>query len=171
MDKKKLIQDKLILQLDHHLTGLKEKIMQDFSKKSFEQEVASLKSDPIYPKFNLSSEEYALIRLMGRVSISIGRRLGEIYDKIPRLIAQKAFNISEERIAPKMGGKLELDTCLPFDAISDLDKRHIENTVSSFTKKKYSNGAGIEVRYNFNPNDSSRLRMSRPMYPRPPYSQ
>ncbi len=151
------IEDNLVLQLDHHLDGLKTKIQNDFSKKSLESEIKKLKGDPIYPRFCLDCEEYALIRFMGRMSVSIGRRLGEIYDKIPRLIASSAFNIPIEKIAPKFG-KLELDTCLPFDAVSPEDKEHIIKVVKKYSKLDSNKGVGIEIRYNFNPNDSARLR-------------
>lgn len=137
---------------------LKKRLISDFGRTAFEKEISKLKSDPIYSKFHLACEEYALIRLMGRLSVSIGRRLGEIYDKIPRLIAQTAFDIPPNKIAPKMGGKLELDTCLPFDIISSNNKRHIVKVLKKYIQKQYQNGVGIEVRYNFNPNDSARLR-------------
>jgi hypothetical protein len=145
-------------QIEHHLEGLIDKIQLDFHETSFKAEVEDLKGDPIYSKFGLDTIEYALIRKMGRISISIGRRLGEIYDKIPRLIAQNAFNIPEDRIAPKMGGKLELDTCLLFSIISDEDKQHIFTVANKYIGKNPENGIGIEIRYNFNPNDSARLR-------------
>jgi len=160
----KMIEEHLIKQLDHHLDGLKEKIIGDFSKSSFESEIEALKNDSLYPKFAMATGEYVLIRFMGRMSISIGRRIGEIYDKIPRLIAQKVFDIPTDRIAPKMGGKLELDTCLPFDIISDHGRNHIAEVVKKYIKTSPAkNGIGIEIRYNFNPNDSSRLRKDEAM--------
>lgn len=153
-----LIEEHLVEQIRHHLNGLKEKIILDFSENSFIKEINSPKSDPIYPKFHLASQEYALIRLMGRISVSIGRRLGEIYDKLPRIIAQSVFKIPSDQIAPKMGGKLELDTCLPFKCLSNEDKKHVQKVVKKYTNKQYEKGVGIEIRYNFNPNDSARLR-------------
>jgi hypothetical protein len=144
-----LIEEHLVEQIRHHLNGLKEKIILDFSEKSFVKEINSLKSDPIYPKFHLASQEYALIRLMGRISVSIGRRLGEIYDKLPRMIAQSVFKIPLTKIAPKMGGKLELDTCLPFDCLSGGDKKHVQKIVKKYTNKQYEKGVGIEVRICF----------------------
>ena len=153
-----IIEEKLIQQLDHHLNGLKEKINNDFNQEAFNIEINALKSDSLYKNFHLASKEYALIRLMGRISVSIGRRLGEIYDKIPRLIAQYAFDIPEDRIAPKMGGKLELDICLPFDVINQRNRQHINEVIKKYADNQYKNGVGIEIRYNFNPNDSSRLR-------------
>ncbi|MCE5227008.1 MAG: hypothetical protein LLG05_14280 [Porphyromonadaceae bacterium] len=152
------IEDKFISELKHHLNGLREKVDGDFNKDAFEKELTSLKSDPIYPAFGLATDEYTLIRLMGRISVSIGRRLGEIYDKIPRLIAKTSFDIPAERCAPKMGGKLELDICIPFDVITEENKKHVIATTEPFTKKVSKNGLGIEIRYNFNPNDSARLR-------------
>jgi len=153
-----LIEKKLIEQINRHLDGLKSKIVNDFSKNSFEEEIEKLKSDIVYSCFSLSNDKYALIRLMGRVSVSIGRRLGEIYDKIPRLIAQIVFDIPEEEIAPKIGNRLELDICLPFDSISKANKTFISKTLKNYKIKEKINGVGIEIRYNFNPNDSARLR-------------
>ena len=152
------IEDKFIKELKHHLDGLKQKVENDFDNDSFEKELLSLKSDPIYPAFSLATDEYTLIRLMGRISVSIGRRLGEIYDKIPRLIAKTSFDIPAERLAPKMGNKLELDICIPFDVITKDNKKHVISTTLPYTKKVDKNGLGIEIRYNFNPNDSARLR-------------
>lgn len=162
-DKRLEIERKFTEQLEHHLQGLIAKIKEDFSKSSFDAEISDLKGDPLYPKFGLDTMEYALIRKMGRISISVGRRLGEIYDKIPRLIAQNAFNIPEDKIAPKMGGKIELDTCLSYDIISNEDKRHISSIVERYVKKTPTSGVGIEIRYNFNPNDSARLRKDEDM--------
>lgn len=152
------IEDKFIKELKHHLDGLREKVEGDFNNDAFEKELLALKSDPIYPAFNLATDEYTLIRLMGRISVSIGRRLGEIYDKIPRLIAKTSFDIPAERCAPKMGGKLELDICIPFDVLTEDKRKHVISTTLPYTKKVNKNGLGIEIRYNFNPNDSARLR-------------
>jgi hypothetical protein len=95
---------------------------------------------------------------MGRVSISIGRRLGEIYDKIPRRLAIEKYNITQQQVAPKFGG-LELDVGLRFselqedatEFVSSVCKQHLDEEIKT-------DGIGIEIRYNFNPNDSSRLR-------------
>jgi hypothetical protein len=152
------IEKKFIEELKHHLEGLKEKVQSDFGNESFEKELFKLKSDPIYPAFSLAIDEYTLIRLMGRISVSIGRRLGEIYDKIPRLIAKTSFDIPLDRLAPKMGKKLELDICIPFDVITENNKKHVISTTLPYTKKVDKKGLGIEIRYNFNPNDSARLR-------------
>lgn len=157
-DQNDIIGKRFLRELKHHLGGLKGKILTDFAKTSFEVELSSLKGDPIYPKFHLATDEYTLIRLMGRVSVSIGRRLGEIYDKIPRLIAKTVYNIPLDRIAPKMGGKLELDICLPFGIISKQDKAYVTAVTAQYTRDIGKNGLGIEVRYNFNPNDIARLR-------------
>jgi hypothetical protein len=152
------IEDKFITELKHHLDGLKKKVEGDFNREAFEKELLSLKSDPIYPAFSLATDEYTLIRLMGRISVSIGRRLGEIYDKIPRLIAKISFDIPAERCTPKMGDKLELDICIPFDVLTEEMRKHVISTTVPYAKKISKNGLGIEIRYNFNPNDSARLR-------------
>ena len=95
---------------------------------------------------------------MGRMSISIGRRLGEIYDKIPRFVAAARFNIPEEAVAPMMEN-LELDIGLRFAQVSPPDAQHIKEIIQKFTgKPAIGDGIGIEIRYNFNPNDSARLR-------------
>ncbi len=159
MNNTEIIRQKLIEQINHHLDGLKDKIIADFSKESFEREIADLDSDPVYNTFYLNCAEYAFIRKFGRISISIGRRLGEIYDKIPRYIAQIVFEIPENKIAPKMRGKIELDTCLPFEYLSATDKDKVISKTKEFCGNiEIKNGVGIEIRYNFNPNDSSRLR-------------
>lgn len=157
-EKKTEIENSFATQLEHHLEGLITKIKDDFCEKSFKAEIRDLESNSLYSKFGLASKEYALIRKVGRISISVGRRLGEIYDKIPRLIAQNAFNIPENKIAPKMGGKLILDTCISFDVIDAENRKHVINVTKNHTKRTPKNGVGIEIRYNFNPNDSSRLR-------------
>ena len=156
------VESKFLEALRHHILGLKSKVQNDFGKKSFEKELADLRADPIYPKFSFDSPEYVLIRFMGRMSISIGRRLGEIYDKIPRFLAAARFNLSQQRVAPKFDG-LELDICIGFSDLSADDRRHVETVVesssllSAFSPQKHQ-GLGIEIRYNFNPNDSARLR-------------
>lgn len=148
----------IIAELRHHLAGWRDKIKNDFSKLNYDKELAALKSDPLYPKFHFDTPDYVNIRFMGRVSISIGRRLGEIYDKIPRRLAIEKYNITQKQVAPKFGG-LELDVGLRYselqaDAInfvSEVCKKHINEEIKT-------DGIGIEIRYNFNPNDSSRLR-------------
>jgi hypothetical protein len=157
------LENEFIRHLRHHLAGWRQKVQGDFSKENFQNELAELNSDPVYPKFFLNSPQYVNIRFMGRVSISIGRRLGEIYDKVPRLLAAARYKISPEQVAPKFGG-LELDIGLSFQQITQGDanyvraicERHLEGVA-------IAGGVGIEIRYNFNPNDSSRLRKDEDM--------
>jgi hypothetical protein len=153
-----LIEKNLAAQIDSHLKGLAAKIIQDFSVDSFDGEISDLRGDQVYEGFNLGTEEYALIRKMGRISISIGRRLGEIYDKIPRIIAHYAFNIAESDVAPILGGKLELDTCIDYAVVDKSYHDHIKSVSEKYIRILPEKGLGIEIRYNFNPNDSSRLR-------------
>lgn len=94
--------------IHHHLDGWRRKIEQDFGKACFERELAGLEGDPVYSKFAFDCPEYVVVRLMGRMSISVGRRLGEIYDKIPRFVASARFNVAPEQVAEKFNG-LELD--------------------------------------------------------------
>jgi hypothetical protein len=152
------IEKQFIKHLRHHLQGWQNKVLLDFSEESFFRELAALKSDPVYPKFHLDSPEYVNIRLIGRMSISIGRRLGEIYDKIPRLLAAARFGLTPEQVAPKFDG-LELDIGLRFDQIGPEDSEGIRDHCSKhLSSRPNESGIGIEIRYNFNPNDSSRLR-------------
>ena len=152
------IEERFVAELRHHLAGWLKKATQDLCEEQFDAEVASLDGDPLYNAFGLASPEYALIRLMGRLSISIGRRLGEIYDKVPRL-AQARFGLTDSDVAPKIGGKLELDIGVPLNKLSKEDARHVQDTVKRFLPgvKGYQS-VGAEIRYNFNPNDSARLR-------------
>lgn len=148
----------IIAELRHHLAGWREKIKNDFSEENFKKELAALQSDPLYPKFNFDTADYVNIRFMGRVSISIGRRLGEIYDKIPRRLAIEKYGINQGQVAPKFGG-LELDVGLRFSQVSNDDVDFIKRVCRRFLNEDItSDGIGIEIRYNFNPNDSSRLR-------------
>lgn len=95
---------------------------------------------------------------MGRISISVGRRLGEIYDKVPRYAAAARFNLLPEQIAPIIEG-LELDIGLPFPSVTETDIAHVKTVCAKyFGDGDIEKGIGIEIRYNFNPNDSSRLR-------------
>ena len=153
-------EERFLSELRHHLAGWRAKITEDFGKDSFEAELASLQSDPVYGKFHLGIPEYVVVRLVGRMSISIGRRLGEIYDKLPRFIVQAKYGLTKEQIAPRMGGRLELDICIPFEALSAEDSdeiREVARVQLDADLAGYS-GLGIEIRYNFNPNDSARLR-------------
>lgn len=148
----------IIAELRHHLAGWRDKIRNDFSKTNFDAELAALKSDPLYPKFNFDTPDYVNIRFMGRISISIGRRLGEIYDKIPRRLAIEKYDITQQQVAPKFGG-LELDVGLRLSEVNDYNAKYIADVCRKFLEEDIENdGVGIEIRYNFNPNDSSRLR-------------
>lgn len=159
----KTLESHFINQLRHHLNGWRQKVLADFSAENFEAELAALNSDPIYPKFHFNSPDYVNIRLMGRMSISIGRRLGEIYDKVPRLLAAARYKLTPKQVAPKFG-KLELDIGLVFSQISAADKAFIQATCAKHLGiQPQGNGLGIEIRYNFNPNDSSRLRKDEDM--------
>ena len=150
--------DKFLAVIKEQLVGLKLKVLNDFTKENFDRELSELKTDPVYSKFSFDCPEYVLIRLMGRISISVGRRLGEIYDKVPRYAASARFNLPPEKIAPKFD-RLELDVGLNFTDIHGSDKDHITRIFNKFLNgTRILNGLGIEIRYNFNPNDSSRLR-------------
>lgn len=154
----KLVEHRFLAAVKHHLDGWRSKIANDFSMKSYETELASLASDPVYSKFALDSPEYVLTRLVGRMSISVGRRLGEIYDKIPRYVASARFGVSPEQVAEKFDG-LELDIGLRYKDVSEEDKTHLKSTIKALGGAPEAfKGIGIEIRYNFNPNDSSRLR-------------
>ena len=152
-------QQKLIVALRKQLSGLGEKVLNDFSKVNYEKELGALRNDSVYPKFSFDRPEYVLIRLMGRISISVGRRLGEIYDKIPRILASARYDIELSDVAPVLDG-LELDMGLKTSLLSSDNKKFVEETIRKFigVDPKNKNGLGIEIRYNFNPNDSSRLR-------------
>lgn len=148
----------VIAELRHHLAGWRDKISSEFSEENYRHELAALQSDPLYPKFNLDTADYVNIRFMGRVSISIGRRLGEIYDKIPRRLAIERYSLTQQQVAPKFGG-LELDVGLRFSTIGEQHTKFVQSVCKKFLGEKIvTDGIGIEIRYNFNPNDSSRLR-------------
>jgi hypothetical protein len=155
------LEDRFLDALKHHLAGWRAKINRDFSEDSFKNELNQLSSDPLYPKFNFATADYANIRFIGRMSISIGRRLGEIYDKVPRFLAAARFKLTAAQIAPVIAG-LELDICLQFASIANAsDRQHaLDQLRSVFPSTNFSqfSGVGIEIRYNFNPHDSSRLR-------------
>ena len=149
--------------LRHHLKGWRNKVTADFCQKGYEQELSALNGDPIYSQFHLNSPSYVNIRLMGRISISIGRRLGEIYDKIPRLLAAARFNLTPAQVAPKFKG-LELDISLRFSEMSEVDVQFVQAVCRQHLNlTPEGQGVGIEIRYNFNPNDSSRLRKDEEM--------
>lgn len=151
------IERRFLNAVKHHLQGWKKKIDKDFSLESYEGELKKLKSDPVYSKFGFDIPEYVLVRLIGRMSISIGRRLGEIYDKLPRFVASARFNVSLQQVAEKFQG-LELDIGLRYSLLSNSDAQHVAETIQSVGASRRSSGVGIEIRYNFNPNDSARLR-------------
>jgi hypothetical protein len=152
------LENRFIAVIRHQLEGLSNKVENDFSKENYEKELAALKRDPVYGKFSFDIAEYVLVRFMGRISISVGRRLGEIYDKVPRFAAAARFNLTPEQIAPSFDG-LELDIALMFKQLNAADKQHVIDSFKKFFKSDLdTNGLGIEIRYNFNPNDSSRLR-------------
>ena len=140
-----------------HFEGWKAKVRQDFSAHGYANELDSLRGDDVYRLFSFDRPEYVLIRLMGRMSISIGRRLGEIYDKLPRLAAAARFNLSMDEVVQKISG-LELDIALRKGDLSHSDRVHLDDLLSSRFNTDSCSGLAIEIRYNFNPNDSARLR-------------
>lgn len=141
-----------------HLDGLRAKVKRDFCEKGFGDELAKLEGDELYLQFGLATPEYALVRLVGRISISIGRRLGELYDKIPRLLAAARFGLDKDDVSPRLDG-LELDVCLKYALLSNIDQNRVRTVARGYlTAERKVGGLGIEVRYNFNPNDSARLR-------------
>lgn len=150
---------RFVEELRHHLEGWKDKVDTDFAEKNFKKEIEGLVEDPVYAKFHLATADYVFIRLMGRMSVSIGRRLGEIYDKIPRFAAQGRYELKRDQVVTKLGG-LEIDIRLKYSDLKDNDLASLKLTIRKFLKIDPSvcNGLGIEIRYNFNPNDSSRLR-------------
>lgn len=154
----KIVEHRFLAAVKHHLDGWRAKIANDFSIASYKDELANLAGDPVYSKFALDSPEYVLTRLVGRMSISVGRRLGEIYDKIPRFVASARFGVTPEQVAEKFDG-LELDIGLRYNDVSAADQKHLKGTIKNLggNPEKFT-GIGIEIRYNFNPNDSSRLR-------------
>jgi hypothetical protein len=154
------VKARFLQELKHHLDGLRAKVRNDFCEKNFKKELALLNSDPLYTKFHLATADYLNIRFIGRMSISIGRRLGEIYDKIPRFLVGARFNLSPEVVAPLIDG-LRLDICLEFSRLSPSDQVSVFSELAKiFPYQDFSGfkGLGIEIRYNFNPNDSARLR-------------
>lgn len=153
-----LVERRFLDAIKHHLAGWETKIRQDFSLGNYERELTKLQNDPVYSRFALDCPEYVLVRLIGRMSISVGRRLGEIYDKLPRFVASARFNVTPNQVAEKFGG-LELDIGLRLIQLSEEDGAHIQTVLSRFGSTASGvDGVGIEIRYNFNPNDSARLR-------------
>lgn len=155
---KKRIEERFLEELRGHISGWHRKATQDFSEESFSRELKSLSGDAVYRDFGFARPEYVLVRLMGRMSISIGRRLGEIYDKIPRFITAARFGLSSSDVVEKFGG-LELDVALRMNKLSSDDAAHVQEVISQwFDEDSIAEGLAIEIRYNFNPNDSARLR-------------
>lgn len=151
---------RFLQELKHHLDGWRAKVKKDFGEKNFNEELRLLNSDPLYPKFNFATADYVNIRFIGRMSISIGRRLGEIYDKVPRFLVGARFNLAPSVVAPVIDG-LELDICLEFARLSQSDQLSVFAELAKiYPGHNFAGyrGLGIEIRYNFNPNDSSRLR-------------
>lgn len=158
MSKEQEFEERFIGVIRHQLQGLSNKVTNDFSQENYEYELAALQSDPVYEKFSFNRAEYVLVRFMGRISISVGRRLGEIYDKIPRFAAAARFNLTPEQIAPILDG-LELDIGLNFSQLNQADQQHLATVYKKHIGADLDmTGLGLEIRYNFNPNDSSRLR-------------
>jgi hypothetical protein len=153
------IQERFLAELRHHFQGWLSKVTRDLSEAAFRAELESLQADQLYNSFGLATPEYALVRIMGRLSISIGRRLGEIYDKIPRFVTQARFNLTAADVAPKINGKLILDVCSPLKKLLRADRQLVAATLTNYVPSaKNYRGVAIEIRYNFNPNDSARLR-------------
>lgn len=151
------IERRFLEMLHHQIAGLRDKIDRDLGMTPYENELANLSNDPVYNKFSLACPEYVAIRLIGRISISIGRRLGEIYDKMPRYVASTRFSIPEEIIAEEFNG-LKLDIGLRYEYLEEVDRRHLASILMNYSAKGFESGVAIEIRYNFNPNDSARLR-------------
>ena len=151
------IENRLREMLHQQLRGLKRKVEKEFSQESFIRELTALHEDPVYRRWFLDSEQYVIIRFIGRVSISIGRRLGEIYEKIPRYVTAARFELSQDKVAPKFDN-LELDIGIPIEELSHKDAEHVKSVARSYFSNYNDLGLGIEIRYNFNPNDSARLR-------------
>lgn len=153
-----LIEARFLESLRRHVAGWQEKVEQDFSRQSFLEELANLEGDEVYHNFRFARPEYVLVRLMGRMSISIGRRLGEMYDKLPRLVAAARFGLSVADVVEQFDG-LELDLALRKRKVLPQDQRHFEDVVEAwFSGGDSVEALAIEIRYNFNPNDSARLR-------------
>lgn len=145
--------------LRHHLAGWKAKVENDFGQAAYDAEMAGLTVDPVYSKFHLATADYIRIRLMGRMSVSIGRRLGELYDKIPRIAAQARYGLEREQVVVKFEG-LELDVALSLADLAERDARSLAGVCAADLDIDLASykGLAIEIRYNFNPNDSARLR-------------
>jgi hypothetical protein len=148
----------LVDALRHHFSGWHQKVKEDFGKDGFSEELQKLQQDELYSKWSLDSPMYVLIRLMGRMSISLGRRLGEIYDKIPRIVVAARFGLSPEEVSPTIED-LNHDIVINKSRLNRTDQASVKRVLEThFAGSEFDQGLGIEIRYNFNPNDSSRLR-------------
>ena len=147
-------------ELRHHMAGWVAKAREDMSANAYAQELASLRGDLLYSNFGFAIPEYVLIRLMGRMSISIGRRLGEIYDKVQRFVVARRLGLSDEQATGEYGpNNLRLDIRVPMDPLNADDEEHVRTvTARHLPDLDLTGGLAIEVRYNFNPNDNARLR-------------
>lgn len=142
------------------LHGWRDKVVADFSEVSYTLELRGLKQDPVYADFRLACPEYVLVRLMGRMSISFGRRLGELHDNLPKYVAAARFGLVPVDVAAKIGN-LNLDVRIPLPLLTPEDRSHVQKLTEAALGRKLKDGTqglGIEIRYNFNPNDSARLR-------------
>lgn len=151
------VEERFLSELKHHISGWENKVSSDFNNKNVAVELDKLRGDPVYSAFGFDCTEYVAVRLVGRMSISIGRRLGEIYDKIPRFVAAARFALKPEQVAEKFDG-LEVDLAIRCSLLNPIDKVEVKNVICKYTDSHFYEGIGIEIRYNFNPNDSARLR-------------
>lgn len=153
------LRERFLESLFGHVDGLKAKAERDFAEQPFKAELAQLGEDPVYSAFGLASPAYTLIRLMGRMSISVGRRLGELHDKPVREVVASRFGLTAEQVSPRLSG-LELDIGLRFEQLQPGDEEFVRERAGStgVVVPDDSAGLGIEIRYNFNPNDSARIR-------------
>lgn len=145
-----------------HFDGWRDKVARDFGTTSYQSELKKLRIDPVYSNFGFDFPGYVFIRLAGRLSVSIGRRLGEIYDKMPRHLASSRFDLTKEQVSEKFND-LEVDISLRYSLLSRKDQSHIKTLLEKYGATGAERGLGIEVRYNFNPNDSARLRKDEDM--------
>ena len=123
------------------------------SANAYAQEFASLRGDLLYSNFGFAIPEYVLIRRMGRMSISIGRRLGEIYDKVQRFVVARRLGLSDEQATGEYGpNDLRLDIRVPIDLLNADDEEQVRPvTERHLPDLDLTGGLAIEVRYNFNP--------------------
>src|SRR5699024_10291317 len=79
---------------------------------------------------------------------------------LPKFVASARFGLTPAEVAAKIDG-LNLDVQIPFQLMEDDDVEIARQAVAtSFGGAALDGfaGLGIEIRYNFNPNDSARLR-------------